>query len=85
MWFCILGALACGTSATLHIRGPVGYAPSDGTNYAWNYAAYYSVPIQNGQRLTIPAYANPAPIVILSTDRPGQPFQPAVTVSYSRH
>jgi hypothetical protein len=42
MLSCIVGALlACGQSATMHIAGPVAYAPQPGTSWQ-----YYAQPIQ---------------------------------------
>ena len=49
MWFCIAGALLCSSPmsmATFQVPGPLLYAPPMRTwNYAWNYAAYWGVPI----------------------------------------
>lgn len=49
MWFCIMGALLCSsplTPAAFSVPGPLSYAPQVSTyNYAWNYAAYWGVPI----------------------------------------
>ena len=49
MWFCIMGALLCSSplsTAAFQVPGPLSYAPQVSTyNYAWNYAAYWGVPI----------------------------------------
>jgi hypothetical protein len=51
MWFCIVGALMCGDPGTFQIPGPLSYAPRLGIySAAWNYAAYYGVPILDAQR-----------------------------------
>ena len=52
MWFCIMGALLCSSPlspAAFQVPGPLSYAPQVSTyNYAWNYAAYWGVPILGG-------------------------------------
>jgi hypothetical protein len=72
MFHCILGALlaSCASSGNITIPGKVGYA-APGQAYAWNYAAYYGVPVLNSGPLVIPAYANEVPIVFPTT--PGLP------------
>jgi hypothetical protein len=84
--FCILGMiLLCGQPAGSHIPGKLAYAPSSSGYSAWTYAAYYSVPILDTQRLAIPAYANPfPPTVIPSIDQPGV-IAPTVGRSYDHY
>jgi hypothetical protein len=72
MFFCILGALLCGQSANMVIPGKLAYAQPSPPYSVWAYAAYYSVPILDTQRITIPEYANPLPpVVVPFTGQPG--------------
>jgi hypothetical protein len=62
MYFCIMGALLC--------------LPPHNPGYAFAYAAY-AAPILQQERLSIPAYANPFPSVVIPyTDSPGTLIEP---------